>query len=165
MNAGAYGNEMKNVVFSTTYIDKEKKLRTITNKEHEFAYRKSIFSKIDAIIINTTLLLKQGNKDEIQKRMEQNKNARKQKQPINFPNAGSTFKRGEDYITAKLIDEAGLKGFCIGDAMVSTLHAGFVLNKGNATAEDVLQLIEHIKTTIKDKFNKEIELEIKILGE
>ena len=97
--------------------------------------------------------------------MEQYKQYRKEKQPIEYPSAGSTFKRGENYITAKLIDEAGLKGFKIGGAEVSTKHSGFVINKENATAKDVIELISHIKQVIKKKFNKDIELEIEIIGE
>ena len=90
---------------------------------------------------------------------------RKEKQPIEYPSAGSTFKRGNDFITAKLIDEAGLKGYHIGDAEVSTKHGGFVINKGNATAKDVLELIEHVKNEVYNKFKKRIELEIEIIGE
>lgn len=89
---------------------------------------------------------------------------RKEKQPIEYPSAGSTFKRGQDFITAKLIDEAGLKGYKIGDAEVSTKHAGFVINKGNATAEDVLKLVKYIQEKIYEKFKKKIELEIEIIG-
>ena len=90
---------------------------------------------------------------------------RKEKQPIEYPSAGSTFKRGKDYITAKLIDEAGLKGYSIGGAVVSTKHSGFVINKGNATAKDVLDLVKYIKDTIEEKFDKKIELEIEVVGE
>ena len=106
-----------------------------------------------------------GSKEDISNQMKQNINSRIEKQPVDLPNAGSTFKRGKDLITAKLIEDAGLKGFSIGGAMVSTKHAGFIINTGNAIAEDVLKLVEHIKKTIKEKFNKEIELEIKVLGE
>ena len=97
--------------------------------------------------------------------MDFNMNSRREKQPINFPSAGSTFKRGEDYITAKLIDQCGLKGYNIGDAYVSEKHAGFIINKGNATACDVLNLIEYVKEKVYKEFNKKIELEIEILGD
>ena len=166
MNAGAYGKEIKDVLVSTTYLDKNLELHTITNAENEFNYRKSRFSnnKQD-IIISAALELVQGNKDEIKQTMDANMNSRKEKQPINFPSGGSTFKRGEDYITAKLIDQCGLKGYNIGDAYVSEKHAGFIVNKGNATAADVLKLIEYVKKEVYKNFNKKIELEIEVLGE
>ena len=97
--------------------------------------------------------------------MEEYATYRKEKQPMEYPSAGSTFKRGADFITAKLIDEAGLKGYRIGDAEVSTKHSGFIINKGNATAKDVLTLVEHVKKTVYEKFQKEIELEIEMMGE
>ena len=101
----------------------------------------------------------------IKEKMDEYKKSRVEKQPIEFPSAGSTFKRGSDFITAKLIDECGLKGYTVGDAQVSTKHAGFVINKGNATAEDVIKLVEIIKKTILDKFEKNIELEVEIIGD
>ena len=166
MNAGAYGKEIKDVLVSTTYLNENLELHTITNAENEFNYRKSRFSynKQD-IIISAVLELVPGNKEEIKQIMDDNMNSRKEKQPINFPSGGSTFKRGEDYITAKLIDQCGLKGYNIGDAYVSEKHAGFIVNKGNATACDVLKLIEYVKEEVYKKFNKKIELEIEILGE
>jgi len=106
-----------------------------------------------------------GNREEMKALMDEYAAFRKEKQPINFPSAGSTFKRGTDFITAKLIDDAGLKGFSIGGAEISTLHAGFVINKGNATAKDVLDLIEYVKKEICEKFQKKIELEVQIVGE
>lgn len=165
MNAGAYDGEIKDIVETTTYIDEKLDLITINNKEHEFAYRDSVFLRKKGIIINTVLTLKKDKKERIKYKMEQNLKKRREKQPINLPNAGSIFKRGEEYITAKLIEEANLKGFAIGGAMVSTLHSGFIVNTGNATAQDVENLIKHIKETIRNKFNKSIELEIKIIGD
>ena len=163
MNAGAYGGEMQNIVESTTYIDSDGVLKTINNTEHEFSYRNSIFSKINAIILNTQIVLKKGNILEIQSKMKQNMEQRKQKQAINYPNAGSTFKRGSDFITAQLIDQCGLKGYRIGDAMVSTVHAGFLVNTGNATCNQMLELIAHVKNEVKNKCNKDIELEVLFL--
>ena len=96
--------------------------------------------------------------------MEELKNQRKEKQPLEYPNAGSTFKRGEDFITAKLIDECGLKGYSIGDAQVSNKHAGFIINKGNATSKDVINLIEYVQKEVYNKLGKKIELEIEIIG-
>lgn len=165
MNAGAYGSEMKDIVIATTYMDLNGNIKTIDNKEHKFEYRKSIFTTNKSIILNTELLLHKGNKEQIQEVMNQNIQARKEKQPLDMPSAGSTFKRQDGIITAKLIDEVGLKGASVGDALVSTKHAGFVVNKGNATAKDVLDLIKHIQDKVYEKFNVKIEAEIEIMGE
>lgn len=165
MNAGAHGKEMKDVVISTKYITLDGKIKEINNQLHKFEYRKSIFEEKQGIILETKLQLQQGNFDEIKNMMKEYANYRKNSQPLEFPSAGSTFKRGNGFITAKLIDECGLKGYNVGEAEVSTKHAGFVINKGNATAEDVLKLTEIIKQKVKEKFGYEIELEIKIIGE
>lgn len=164
MNAGAYGSEMKDIVYETKFIDYNGNIETILNKEHNFKYRNSKFSKEKSIILETTLILKKGNFDEIKSKMEEISKLRKEKQPIEFPNAGSTFKRDTDFITAKLIDECGLKGYKIGGAEVSTKHAGFIVNVGNATSKDVINLINYIKEKIYEKFEKEIQLEIEIVG-
>lgn len=165
MNAGAHGREMKDIVVSTKFLTRDGEIKEITNKEHEFEYRNSIFGKKDYIIIETKLKLEKGNYEEIKNIMTEYSNYRKNAQPIEFPNAGSTFKRGTDFITAKLIDECGLKGYSIGDAEVSTKHAGFVINKGKATAKDIIDLTNEIKQKIKEKYEKDIELEIEIIGE
>lgn len=117
------------------------------------------------IILKTKIKLKKSDKEKIKERMDELKKQRKEKQPIEYPSAGSTFKRGEDFITSKLIDECGLKGYSIGDAEVSTKHAGFIVNKGNATSKDVIDLIEYVKKEVYNKFRKKIELEIEIIGE
>lgn len=166
MNAGAYGSEMKDVIVSTTYLDKDLKLHTISNIENKFDYRTSRFSyNKEDIIISANIELTIGNKDQIRQTMDSNMNSRKEKQPINFPSGGSTFKRGNNYITAKLIDQCGLKGYNIGDAYVSEKHSGFIVNKGEAKAKDVLELIEYVKQKVYKEFNIQIELEIEILGE
>ena len=165
MNAGAYGSEIKEVVKETTYIDFDDNIKTINNNEHNFSYRNSIFSKIDGIIIKTVIELPKGNLEEIENKMKKNISSRNEKQPLDKPNAGSTFKRGEGFITAKLIDECGLKGYKIGGAEVSTKHAGFVVNAGEATSKDILDLIEYIKKEVNKKFNVSIEPEIQIVGE
>jgi UDP-N-acetylmuramate dehydrogenase len=165
MNAGAFGGELKDIVIKTTYIDYDGNSHEINNQEHQFEYRNSVFSKIKGIIIETQIQLQKGVKEEIRDRMQEILSTRKEKQPTNMPCAGSTFKRGKDYITAKLIDEAGLKGYTIGGAQVSEKHAGFVVNKGGATATDILELIAHIQKEVFHKFNEHIELEIKIMGE
>lgn len=165
MNAGAYGGQMQDIVQETTYIDKDGDCYTINNDEHEFEYRSSIFSKIPAIILQTKLVLKKGNKKEIERIMQENKKSRQDKQPLEFPSAGSTFKRGEGFITSKVIDECGLKGYKVGGAQVSEKHAGFIINTGDATAKDVLELIKYVKEKVKQKTNLEIEEEIQIIGQ
>lgn len=165
MNAGAHGKEMKDIVATTTYIDERGNVNTVSNKEQEFSYRSSVFSKNKWIIINTVLEFEYGNKQEIQAKMQEYAQYRKEKQPITYPSAGSTFKRGEGFITAKLIDECGLKGYSIGGAKISDLHAGFIINTGNATADDVLKLVKYTKEKVYEKFNKTIELEIEVIGE
>lgn len=166
MNAGAYGGEFKDIVIKTKCMDEYGNIKVLTNEEQKFSYRHSIFSEEKLIILETELLLDiEENSDEIRRKMAEYLESRKAKQPLNYPSAGSTFKRGADYITAKLIDDCGLKGFSIGGAQVSEVHAGFVVNTGNATAEDVLNLVNHVKEKVFEKFGKEIELEVEVLGE
>ena len=166
MNAGAYGKEFKSIIYSTTYLNKEGKIATANKIEHDFEYRTSRFAKNkDEIIIESIIELKKGDKSEIKQKMEDDKRSRRLKQPLNYPNAGSIFKRGSDYITSMLIDKCGLKGYNVGDAYVSELHAGFIVNKGNATAKEVLELIEYIKKKVYKEFNKKIKLEIEVIGE
>lgn len=164
MNAGAYGTEMKDIVYKTTFLDYDGNLHTILNNEHNFEYRNSRFSKEKSIILETVLFLEKGNSKEIKEKMEEYSIQRREKQPIGVPNAGSTFKRGNDFITAKLIDECGLKGYQIGGAQVSKIHAGFIVNTGNATSSDVINLVNYIKEKVYERFNKEIQLEIEIVG-
>lgn len=165
MNAGAHGREMKDIVKTVKCIDYQGKEKKIEKEELAFDYRTSIFKKEKYIITEVTLELQKGQKEEIKAKMEEYATYRKEKQPIEYPSAGSIFKRGTDFITAKLIDEAGLKGYAIGDAEVSTKHSGFIINKGEATAEDVLALIKYVQEKVYEKFHKKIELEIEILGE
>ncbi len=164
MNAGAHGREIKDIIKTVKCIDMQGKEKEFTKQELEFDYRSSIFKKEKYIITEITLVLKKGQKEEIKNKMSEYATYRKEKQPIEYPSAGSTFQRGSDFITAKLIDEAGLKGYKIGDAEVSTKHSGFIINKGNATAEEVLALVKQVKDTIYKKFEKKIELEIEIIG-
>ena len=163
MNAGAHGTEMKDIVKTVTYIDMQGQIHKINNEEAQFEYRSSRFAKEKNIILEVELQLKKGKKQEIQNKMKEYMEYRKEKQPIEYPSAGSTFKRGKDFITAKLIDECGLKGYTIGEAQISEKHAGFIINKGNATAEDVMKLIEYTKERVYKKFGKIIETEIEIL--
>lgn len=165
MNAGAYGGEMKDIVSTVKYMDYDGNIYEKENKDLKFEYRKSMFSNNEYIILEATFNLQHGVRKNIEEQMKEYENSRKEKQPLEYPSAGSTFKRGEDFITAKLIDEAGLKGYTVGGAMVSTKHAGFVINKGNATAKDVLKLVRYVQEEVYKKFNKKIKLEIEILGE
>ena len=165
MNAGAYGSEMKDCVVETKYMDYDGNIYIINAEEHEFGYRRSIFSKKEVIILETKLKLNYGEKEIIDNKINEITEQRKQKQPITMPSAGSVFKRGDGFVTARLIDECGLKGFSIGGAEVSTMHAGFIVNKGNATANDVIDLIEYVKNKVKEKYNVDLELEVLIVGE
>ena len=163
MNAGAHGKEIKDIVLDVTAIDYEGKMHTFTNEKCQFSYRHSKFSEKKYIILEARILLKKGNIKEIKEKMNEYAKYRKEKQPIEYPSAGSTFKRGEDFITAKLIDEAGLKGYLVGGAQISEKHAGFIINTGNATSQDVLDLVKYTKEKVYEKFKKNIELEIKYL--
>lgn len=156
---------MKDIVRTVKCVDYQGNEKEFTKEELEFDYRTSLFKKEKYIIVEVTLALQKGKKEEIKAKMEEYATYRKEKQPIEYPSAGSTFKRGTDFITAKLIDEAGLKGHTVGDAQISTKHAGFVINKGEATANDVIELVKYTQDTIYQKFQKKIELEIEIVGE
>ena len=164
MNAGAHGKEMKDIVEKIKCVDINGDEKEFLNKEAKFDYRKSIFKGNSYIVTEVVLNLEKGKKEEIKAKMNEYAQYRKTRQPIEYPSAGSTFKRGKDFITAKLIDDAGLKGYSIGDAVVSTKHSGFVINKGNASAKDVIDLVKHIKKKVEEKFNKKIELEIEVVG-
>lgn len=165
MNAGAYGGEMKDIVKTVTVLNENGEINTLTNEECDFSYRHTRFTNSKEIILNAVIELPYGDENEIRSKMEEYAQSRKEKQPLTLPSAGSTFKRGSDFITAKLIDECGLKGYTSGDAQVSTLHAGFVVNLGNATAKDVLNVVNHVKQVVLEKTGKQIELEIELLGE
>ena len=164
MNAGAHGKEMKDIVTEITAIDYNGKIHKFTNEQAKFTYRNSIFSSGKYIILQAKIILEKGNAKEIKAKMDEYAQFRKEKQPIEYPSAGSTFKRGTDFITAKLIDDAGLKGYTIGGAKVSEKHAGFIINTGNATAQDVLDLAKYVTDKVYEKFGKKIEFEIKVLG-
>ena len=163
MNAGAHGTEMKDIVKTITYITSKGQINKISSEEAKFEYRKSIFTQNRNVILETEIQLSKGKKEEIKSKMDEYATYRKEKQPIEYPSAGSTFKRGTDFITAKLIDECGLKGYQIGGAQISEKHAGFIINKGNASAKDVINLIEYTKEQVYNKFGKNIETEIEII--
>ena len=165
MNAGAHGSEIKDVLVKTICLDENGEIIELSNKEQEFSYRKSIFEEKKYIILETELQLREDNVQDIENRMNEMLEIRKEKQPIEYPSAGSTFKRNPNAVTAKLIDEAGLKCFSIGGASVSEKHAGFIINNNNATADDIIKLIKYTKDVIKEKFGKVIQTEIIIIGE
>jgi len=165
MNAGAHGKEIKDIIVSATVIDYSGNIKTLSNEEMKFEYRNSIFSKEKYIVLEAELQLNKGNKEEIKQKMQDFAIWRKEHQPLEYPNAGSTFKRGDGFVTAQLIDECGLKGTSIGGAQISTKHAGFIINTGDAKAQDVLELVDLIKQEVFKKFQKEIQLEIEIIGD
>ena len=165
MNAGAFGKEMKDIVYSTKYMDYDGNIHEMDLDGHKFEYRKSIFDSKKYIILETTLKLKKGNKAEIENKMKDFLNQRKEKQPYDKHSAGSTFKRGKDFITAKLIDECGLRGKQIGGAKVSEKHAGFIVNEGSAASQDILDLIKFVQEEVYKQTGKNIELEIEVIGE
>ena len=163
MNAGAYGGEMKDILTAVTVLDQEGNEKIFSAEELELGYRTSCILKKGYIVTEAKMKLLHGEEKKIRARMDELKKQRVEKQPLEFPSAGSTFKRGEDFITAQLIDECGLKGYTVGGAQVSEKHAGFVVNIGNATAKDVIELTEYVKKKVYEKFNKKIELEIEIV--
>ena len=164
MNAGAHGKEIKDIILDVTAIDYNGNIKRFTNEEMEFEYRNSIFSRQKYIILEAQLKLNKGKQEVIKQKMIDYANWRKEHQPLEYPNAGSTFKRGEGFITASLIEQCGLKGLAIGGAQISTKHAGFIINTGEAKAEDVLELIELAQKKVLEKFKKEIKLEIEVIG-
>lgn len=164
MNAGAYDGEMKDVILSAVLL-KNNEIIEMSCDELKFEYRKSIIQTENMIVLSASIKLNNGNYNEIKEKIQDLNKRRNEKQPIEIPSAGSTFKRPENYFAGKLIMDSGLKGFSIGGASVSDKHCGFVVNKGNARAKDVIELIEYIKHTVKNKFNVVLEPEIRIIGE
>ena len=164
MNAGAYGSEMKDVIKSVHAVSPDGSVeRDFANSEMEFGYRHSVLMDNGYIVTSVTFELIKGDRVEIAARMNEFTRKRVSKQPLNYPSCGSTFKRPEGNFAGKLIEDAGLKGISVGSAEVSTLHAGFVINKGGATATDVLQLMSLIQNTVYDKFGVKLEPEIRII--
>lgn len=165
MNAGAYGGEMKQVIKTVRLMDTEGNIFELSNEEMKFEYRRSILTTNDFIVLSAVIELKQGNADEIKETMVDYANRRSTKQPLNFPSAGSTFKRPEGHFAAKLIDDCGLRGLNLRGAQVSDKHCGFVINSGDASAKDLLDLMFIVKSTVNAKFGIMLEEEVKILGE
>ncbi|MDO4343235.1 MAG: UDP-N-acetylmuramate dehydrogenase [Eubacteriales bacterium] len=165
MNAGAYGGEMKDILSEVTVLDQEGNFLTLKNSELELGYRTSIISRKGYVVIEAKLTLAKGKKEEILARMEELKEKRVSKQPLEYPSAGSTFKRPEGYFAGKLIMDAGLRGFRVGGAQVSEKHCGFVINTGNATAADVEKLMSEVQRIVEETFGVKLEPEVKRIGE
>lgn len=165
MNAGAYGSEMKDVLKSVTVLDPDGNVLTLDTKELELGYRTSIVPKKGYVVLEALFSLEFENTEIIRQKMEELAGKRKEKQPLEYPSAGSTFKRPEGYFAGRLIEDAGLKGFCLGGAAVSEKHAGFVINKDNATASDIYRLCEEVKRRVKEYSGVTLEMEVKLLGQ
>ncbi|MGM9670205.1 MAG: UDP-N-acetylmuramate dehydrogenase [Oscillospiraceae bacterium] len=163
MNAGAYGGEMKDIVVTTQYLDESLEVREVHGAAHDFGYRHSRFSDTGAVILASTLRLKPGDPAAIRARMAELSEKRRASQPLELPSAGSTFKRPVGGYAAALIEQAGLKGYTVGGAQVSEKHAGFVVNRGGATFDDVLRLIDHIRAEVLRTSGIELETEVKII--
>lgn len=165
MNAGAYGGEMSAIVRATAYIDESGEPRVAQGDGHAFGYRRSVFSGRACLITETVVSLSPGRREDIAARVTELLRRRSEKQPLDLPSAGSVFKRPPGHFAGKLISDCGLGGYTIGGAQVSEKHCGFIVNRGGATAKDVLMLIEHIKETVRERFGVELECEIKLVGE
>ena len=165
MNAGAYGGEMKDVLKAVTVLTQEGEVLTLSNEELELGYRTSVIARKHYIVLEAEIALSEGKKEEIQAVMDDLKERRITKQPLEYPSAGSTFKRPEGYFAGKLIQDAGLRGFQVGGAQVSEKHCGFVINKDHATAAEIAELIRQVSEKVEAQFGVKLEPEVKRLGE
>lgn len=165
MNAGAYGGEMKDVLREVTVMTKEGDIRVIPSDRLELGYRTSIIKKTGYLVLEAVISLEKGDPQAIQEKTKELASKRTEKQPLDYPSAGSTFKRPEGYFAGKLIMDSGLRGFRVGGAQVSEKHCGFVINTGGATAKDVKELMDHVIRTVKENYNITLEPEVKFLGE
>ncbi len=164
MNAGAYGGELKDIIRSVT-VFKDGEILRLKGEECDFGYRTSRIMKENMVVLEAEFVLETGDYDSIYSKMKELSSKRNEKQPVEFPSAGSTFKRPEGYFAGKLIQDSGLRGYSIGGAQVSEKHCGFIINKGGATAKDVKDLIEYVKKTVYDKFGVVLEPEIRFVGD
>ena len=171
MNAGAYGSEIKDVLLSSDYLEPNldslnslNPIKHLSAKEHNFAYRRSIFQEKNLIHIKSVFQLQPEDTNIIAEKMRSFEEKRKEKQPLDFPSAGSVFKRPEGFYTGKLIEQCGLRGYQIGKAAISEKHCGFIVNLGGATAADVLALIKYVQETVYNRFGVKLETEIRFLG-
>lgn len=165
MNAGAYGGEIKDVLVSTVVVDRDGELLTLSAEQLDLEYRTSNIPDKGYIVLEGTFALKEGHYEEIKAIMDDLTFKRESKQPLEYPSCGSVFKRPPGYFAGKLIQDSGLQGTQIGGAQVSHKHAGFIVNKENATAEEYIQLIRHVQATVKEKFGVTLEREVRIIGE
>ena len=165
MNAGAYGGETKEVVESATVLLPDGTIKRLTNEELDFGYRHSSVQDNHGVVLAATFSLQPGDHDEIAAKMDELNARRAAKQPLDLPSCGSVFKRPTGYFAGKLIHDAGLQGYTAGGAQVSTKHAGFIVNVDHATATDYMDVIHHIQRTIKEKFDVDLETEVRIIGE
>ncbi len=165
MNAGAYGGEMKDILTSVTAIDRYGKLITFTADQLDMGYRRSVFTDTDYVILSAEITLSKGEPDEIRAKMDELMERRKSKQPLEYPSAGSTFKRPEGTYAGLVIEQSGLKGFSVGGAQVSEKHANFVINKDKAKAKDIIDLIAEVQRIVKEKTGYDLETEVKLIPE
>ncbi len=165
MNAGAYGGEMENVLTGAMVLDEQGNLLNLSKEELEFGYRTSIIGAKRYTVLETNIQLEQGNSNEIKALMDEYRQRRMDKQPLEYPSAGSTFKRPKGHFAGKLIMDAGLRGYSIGGAQVSDKHCGFIINKGEATAQDIIELIQYVQDRVQEQFQVKLETEVKMLGD
>lgn len=165
MNAGAYGSEMKDVLFEVKVLEADGEIHWVGADNLALGYRSSNIASLDRVVLEAKFKLSKGDDKTIYAYMEELGKRRKEKQPLEFPSSGSTFKRPEGYYAGKLIDEAGLRGYRVGDAMVSEKHCGFVINTGNASARDIYTLIEDVQRTVKEKHGVDLVPEVKLIGD
>ena len=164
MNAGAYGAEMKDIVKSVLVLDEEGQIRELSCEEMMFGYRTSIAQQRNLVFLSVLLELREGDREQIVSAMDEIRRKRQEKQPLELPSAGSTFKRPEGYYAGALIDEAGLRGYRVGGAQVSEKHCGFVVNAGGATARDIIELIENVQQIVFENSGVRLEPEVRMLG-
>ena len=165
MNAGAYGGEMKDVLKEVTVLTGAGEVLTLQADELRMGYRTSVVKEAGYIVLEAVISLEKGDQEAIRSRMQELAGMRSSKQPLSYPSAGSTFKRPEGYFAGKLIMDSGLQGYRVGGAQVSEKHCGFVINTGNATAEDVKNLMSDVQRIVMEKFGVKLEPEVKFLGE
>lgn len=162
MNAGAYGKNINDVLLWSDFINKDGEIKKISNKEHNFGYRKSVFAS-DDIVLRSCLCFENKPSDEIKKEISMLALKRRNSQPLEYPSAGSVFKRPEGYYVGAMIDDCGLKGFSVGDAQISCKHSGFIINRGNASSDNVRELVEIIREKVFEKFGVKLEREIRYI--
>ena len=165
MNAGAYDGEIQDTLVSIEAMSSDGEIKTYTADELKLSYRYSVLQERDDIVLSAKFQLNPGNKEDIEAKMKDFATRRRDKQPLNLPSAGSTFKRPEGFFAGKLIEDAGLKGYRIGDAAVSEKHAGFVVNLGDATASEIHSLITHIQNKVESEFGVRLEPEVRMVGD